>query len=65
MKKKRIFLSLLLIFSMFCFAACKKDATNPPATPPPAVTPGEPSTPSVPEEPSGPVDPTLDRKSVV
>lgn len=55
MKKKRFLLSLFLILSIFCFAACKKDTGTPttPETPPPAVTPGEPST------PTGPVDPTL------
>lgn len=55
MKKKRFLLSLFLILSIFCFAACKKDPGTPttPETPPPAVTPGEPST------PTGPVDPTL------
>ena len=52
MKKKRILLSLFLILSIFCFAACKKDpdTTTPPATPPPVETP---------IEPTGPVDPTL------
>lgn len=53
MKKKRILLSLFLILSIFCFAACKKDTdtTTPPATLPPAQT--------TPTEPTGPVDPTL------
>lgn len=52
MKKKRILLSLFLILSIFCFAACKKDpdTTTPPVTPPPVETP---------VEPTGPVDPTL------